>query len=400
MRGDTMYKENIIQYLKEHESSYIGKYRCHSNVLIGNHKYQFRYYSRDAQFRETNVFVTICLTPRIHYSFSVDLYEQEQEYIVKDALQTILYFMKYKTVLDIEFFDDYIQSQKIDVRLQPLDYRNLLDYLEYHQGTSQETIDTFYSFFLPYLEYLYKENKYQKMMDSINLLLDKILYEYEWDGETAKYLDTQYQFHLYSFRKIIVKIYTKLDAFHTQCEKGLLEAISRLCEIPRFAFAILTDFKPIILSIPKVTEEILHCMKENTENRLVINYFEAIYNADDVAYLEANMNIIRFVMQDMLTFANHDLQLAIGNAIVAKEGYDLLIHLFSTDYNTFVFVCFPIESFPKQYYEPIREELEKAIRFYAARMEHGEYRLSSFEQVANINRLLMENYKEYCRNGK
>lgn len=40
----------------------------------------------------------------------------------------------------------------------------------------------------------------------------------------------------------------------------------------------------------------------------------------------------------------------------------------------------------------------KAIRFYAGRMEHDEYRLSSFEQVSNINRLLMENYKEYGKN--
>ena len=43
--------------------------------------------------------------------------------------------------------------------------------------------------------------------------------------------------------------------------------------------------------------------------------------------------------------------------------------------------------------------IEKAIRFYAGRMEHDEYRLSSFEQVSNINRLLMENYKEYGKNG-
>ena len=95
---------------------------------------------------------------------------------------------------------------------------------------------------------------------------------------------------------------------------------------------------------------------------------------------------------------NHDLQLAIGNSIVRSEGYDLLINLFSKDYNTFVFVCFPISTFPKEYHEKIREELEKAIRFYAGRMEHDEYRLSSFEQVSNINRLLMENYKEYGKN--
>ena len=33
-------------------------------------------------------------------------------------------------------------------------------------------------------------------------------------------------------------------------------------------------------------------------------------------------------MNDVLTFANHDLQKEIGNKIVTKEGYDLLIDLF------------------------------------------------------------------------
>ena len=70
------------------------------------------------------------------------------------------------------------------------------------------------------------------------------------------------------------------------------------------------------------------------------------------------------------------------------------------DYNTFLFVCFPISTFPPEYKEIMRLELEKAIRFYAARMNHDEYRLTSFEQVANINRLLMEEYKEEYSDGK
>ena len=124
---------------------------------------------------------------------------------------------------------------------------------------------------------------------------------------------------------------------------------------------------------------------------------EAIFNSDDEAFKDACKDVIRFVMNDMLTFANHDLQIAIGNSIVLDVGYQLLIDLFSQDYNTFVFVCFPISTFPEEYRCTIKKELEKAIRFYAARMEHDEYRLTSFEQVANINRLLMENYREDYR---
>ena len=239
-------------------------------------------------------------------------------------------------------------------------------------------------------------------MDSVNLLLDKILYEYEWDGTTAKYLDTQYQYHLYYFRKIIRMVFEKLDVFYDQVKESLLEAIWRLCNSQRFAFAIMTDFGNLVLSHYRVTKAIFkyidECFQNEGEPNIVVRYLKAIFESNHEAYREAAMDVIRFVMRDMLTFANHDLQLAIGNSMVQNEGYDLLINLFSKDYNTFVFVCFPISTFPEEYHEKIREELEKAIRFYAGRMEHDEYRLSSFEQVCNINRLLMENYKEYGKN--
>ena len=235
------------------------------------------------------------------------------------------------------------------------------------------------------------------------MLLDKILYEYEWDGTTAKYLDTQYQFHLYYFRKIIRMVFEKLDVFYDQVKESLLEAIWKLCTSQRFAFAIMTDFGNLVLSHYKVTKAIFkyvdnYLQDNNKDKNIVVAYLKAIFESNYEAFKESSMDVIRFVMNDMLTFANHDLQLAIGNSIVRSEGYDLLINLFSKDYNTFVFVCFPISTFPKEYHEKIREELEKAIRFYAGRMEHDEYRLSSFEQVSNINRLLMENYKEYGKN--
>ena len=391
-----MSKENVVEYLEQHQTDYIGKYRRHSHVVLGVDEYKFRYYILDAQFREISVFVTINLRTSITYEFSVDLHQQEQVYIVKDALQTILYFMQYKTVLDIHFFDDYIQLRNVSMSLEPLDYRILLDYLEYHQGTNQETIDTFYSFYFPYIEKLYEDNQYCKLIDSFNLLLDKVLYEYEWDGETTKYLDTQYQYHLYYFRKIIVMTSHKWEDFYSHSKHGLLEVLCRISELPRFAFAIMSNFKILISSILKVNKKLLEYIKERVGNNIVLEYLESIYASNTVAYRNANLNIIRFVMQDMLTFVNHDLQIALGNAIVAKEGYDLLIQLFSRDYNTFVFACFPIDSFPQKYRKTIRDELEKAIMFYAGRMEHDEYRLSSFEQIFNINRLLMENYKEYC----
>lgn len=399
-----MARECIHKYLEEHKSNYQGKYRCHSCVQTKKFEHKFHYYIRDTQFREINVFVTLDYAgPEVKTVFSVDLHEQEEEYITKDALKQIIYFNKYRTILHCHVFQHYINSKNTENMLEPLDYRNILDYLEYHRGTNQETIDEFYDFFMPYLKRLIRNGNYKRFMDSLNLLLDKIIYEYEWDGTTAKYLDTQYQYHLYYFRIIIRMVFDDLDIFYDQVKEPLLEAIWRLCNSQRFAFAIMTDFGNLVLSHYRVTKAIFNYVdarfQKEGDSNIVIPYLKAIFESDADGYRNAAMDVIRFVMNDMLTFANHDLQLAIGNSIVQNERYDLLINLFSKDYNTFVFVCFPISTFPPEYREPIREELEKAIRFYAGRMEHDEYRLSSFEQVSNINRLLMENYKEYGKNG-
>ena len=207
---------------------------------------------------------------------------------------------------------------------------------------------------------------------------------------------TEYQYHLYYFRKIIQIISTHLKAFFDSTKDQLLEAIWRLCQVKRFAFAIMSDFGNLVLTDIEVAKQLFEYVQKKIEddNNIVIEFIEALYDSDPDEYKEACEDVLRFVINDMLTFANHDLQLAIGNTIIMNEGYELLIDLFSKDYNTFVFVCFPISSFPAKYKSIIKDELEKAIRFYAARMNNDKYRLTSFEQVDNINRLLMEEYKE------
>ena len=392
-----MTRKCIEDYLNNNKSTYVGKYRCHSSVQTKKFETKFHYYILDSQFREISVFLTLDYSGDVlEPTFSMELHEQEQEYIIKDALSKINYFNQYTTILHCHVFEHFIETHPQDTFLEPLDYRNILDYLEYHSGTNQETADEFYTFFMPYLERLIENKNYKKFMDSILLLMDKILYEYEWDGVNAKYLDTEYQYHLYYFRKIIQIIVTNLNEFYESTKEQLLEAIWRLCQVKRFAFAIMSDFGNLVLTDTKVTKKLFEYVqiKLGSDQNIVIEYIKALYDSDHEEYIEACEDVLRFVMNDMLTFANHDLQLAIGNMIIMNEGYELLIDLFSKDYNTFVFVCFPISTFPAKYKQMIKEELEKAIRFYAARMNNDKYRLTSFEQVANINRLLMEEYKE------
>ena len=363
-----MARKCIEKYLETHKSTYIGRYRCHSAVQTKKFEHKFHYYILDIQFKAIDVFVTIDYSgDEIVPTFSVNLHEQEQEYIIKDALNKILYFNQFKTILHCHVFEHFIETHTVDTILEPLDYRNILDYLEYHSGTNQETVDEFYTFFNPYL-------------------------------------DTEYQFHLEYFKETIKKMTNHIDGFFKSTKDELLEIFERLCQMPRFTLSIIKEFGNLILLNKEVAERLFNHFErlnpDQLENNIVISYLKSLYQNNHEQYIDACEDILRFVMNDVLTFANHDLQKEIGNRILEIEGYDLLIDLFSKDYNTFLFVCFPISTFPPEYKEIMRLELEKAIRFYAARMNHDEYRLTSFEQVANINRLLMEEYKEEYSNGK
>ncbi len=63
-------------------------------------EHKFHYYILDIQFKAIDVFVTIDYSgDEIVPTFSVNLHEQEQEYIIKDALNKILYFNQFKTIL-------------------------------------------------------------------------------------------------------------------------------------------------------------------------------------------------------------------------------------------------------------------------------------------------------------
>ena len=51
-------------------------------------------------------------------------------------------------------------------------------------------------------------------------------------------------------------------------------------------------------------------------------------------YYAVVLKVLRDVINNMLTFANHDLDLALGNSLVQSEGYQVLLDLFHEDYNT------------------------------------------------------------------
>ena len=404
-----VFDTKIMQdFLDENESHYVGKYRFHSGYRAEEYKFKTHYYMLDQNFRQIDIYVEIQCKDHLTYTFSEDLHEQEKLYIVKDAVNRIIKKFDYKSTLHYSLYENYIKTISTQLTvLEPIDFCDILNYMKYHQGSNQKTMDEYYKIFIPCLKIHLDNKNYKQFIDSVNLLLKSVLYQYEWDGTNSKYLDTEYQYHLYYIREIVRIVYENLDKFYKNVPKELFEAVHTLCLNSRFSFAIMTDFGSMILSQYRVTSAMIKALKEELvlndkdeerENvNLVFSYIYYIFHNDFEQYYAVVLKVLRDVINNMLTFANHDLDLALGNSLVQSEGYQVLLDLFHEDYNTFIFTCFPIESFPLEIRPKVREELVTAIQYFAARMGSDNYRLSSFEQVMNINRILMDNFKEWYK---
>lgn len=401
VRGDRMSKLELInEYLEKNKSTYVGKYRCHSSVQTKPNEHKFQYYIYDSQFREISVFLTIAFgNDEIIPTFSLSLNQREQQYMIQDALEKIATLSSYQSMLHTDIFEHFIRNSESISMLAPIDYRNILDYLEFHKGTNDKTISEFYDIYIPYIRRLIETKSYRKLIDSLALILDKISYEYEWDGSTSKYLDTEYQYHLKFFTNILIECLPLLDHFDKDETLEFYEIFFNVMQVRRFALLILVKIDiNFVRSLPLVADLIDYLVErthnENNHN-FVIDYLKSVYYQDEDLLRVTTIEVVRMIVHDYLSFANHELILEIGNAIIEIQGYDFIIDYFSVDYNTFVFAAFPISTFPEIYKQRIKRELEKAIRFYAARMEHPRYYLPSFEQVTNINRILMENFGGY-----
>ena len=133
--------------------------------------------------------------------------------------------------------------------------------------------------------------------------------------------------------------------------------------------------------------------KEDKNYNLIYAYLSAIYRQNHEKYRIIVKEILREVIKVGITYVNYDLDLALGNAFLKSEGHELLIDIFEEDYNTFLFNVFTIESLPEELKNEVREKLCQAVVFFAGRMDNEKFRMSSLEQITNINRLLLDNYR-------
>lgn len=403
-------KQEVIQkYMDEHKSHYIGKYRYRCSYRISDTAMKFHYYMLDENFRNIDIFIEISYDNEIVADFSENLNDQEKQYIIKDTLTRIFYKEKFTHILHYSLIPKIVKEKRlIDTNLAPIDYIDLLEYMKYHQGINQKTIDSFYDIYMPVMNDLRKTGKYDSYLFSLILLLRNILYEYDWDGPNSKYRDTEYQYHLYYVRELIQVIVDHLDVFYKYAASYLFQLMNLLCQHTLFSFCIMSDLGSLFYD----NEVVLKALSDNLKKHfilydkeadnlnscnLVYSYLFYYYSNKKEPFREVIKQVFRSIVDAILMYANHDLDLALGNTLLKNEGYDVLLDLFSSDYNTFVFTCFPISSFPTEMRTSVRNELVAAIRFFAGRMNNDKYKLSSFEQVLNINRLLLDNFGDWYK---
>lgn len=391
----------IRKYIDEHQSTYQSKYKYHSSFQKTKNIYKFHYYMRDAQLQQINIFFEIMLGDEISVKFAENLHEYEEIALTIEALKVLERYIGQPTKLNCEDIKGYIDSKERSLDLTNQDIVNILNYLEYHRGTSQKTIDLFYEIYLPYAEKLLNNYEYKDLIQSINMICDEILYEYFWPGINVNYMDQEYYLHLYYFRKMFELCIPHVELIYLKAKNEIQDLTVRLFEYDRFTFCMISVLDDvhcnqyIVDAFFSTLSTKFKTIREDLENgNLAYSYLYSFYINDKKMQKQVCEIIFENTVNDILTITNHDMQIALGNYLLKTGGYDILLDLLKKDHNSYIFSSFHIEDIPTCLHGQVKEELINALKYYAKLMDKPEYRLGSLEQIMNINRLLMEYFKE------
>ena len=396
-----MNRKLIRDYIDNHKSTYHSKYKYHSSYQRTQNIYKFHYYMRDAQLQQINIYFEIMLGDKVSINFAENLHEYEQIALTIDALERLEGFIGQETKLDCDDIKGYINSHERSLDITNQDIINILNYLEYHYGKSQKTIDTFYEMYLPYASKLANEANYKELIQSVNMICDKILYEHVWVGININYMDQEYYFHLYYFRKLFEMFIPDIEMIYIKAREEIEDLMLRLFKYDRFTFcmiSVLDDIKcnhyimDAFFSMLSTHFKLIN--NQNEDGNLAYSYLYSIYNKDDKLKEEVREIVFENIVNDILTITNLDMQIALGNYFLKTGGYDILLKLFKRDHNSYIFKCFHIEDIPDDLKSQVKDELINALRYYAKLMDQPQYRLGSLEQIMNINHLLLEYFKE------
>ncbi len=399
-----MNKKKIQDYIDKHESTYQSKYKYHSSYQMNQNCYKFHYYMRDSQLQQINIFFEILLEDEISVKFAENLHDYEQVALTIEALKVLERYIDEKTSLSCDAIKDYIDqdasSRSID-SLTNQDLINILNYLEYHRGTTQKSIDQFYEIYIPYVQKLLDQLDYKTFLKSINMLCDEILYEHFWQGINLNYMDQEYYFHLYYFRKIIEMCINHIDIIYIRARKEIEDLMVRLFDYQRFTFCMISVLDDIVCNkyivdafFSMLSTRFKLIKERGDEGNLAYSYLYSFYIGDEQMQEKYREIFFESVVDDILTIMNHDMQIALGNYLLKTGGYEILLNLFKKDHNSYIFKCFPIEDIPTKLHGQVKRELVNTLKYYSKLMDEPQYRLGSLEQIMNINRLILEYFKE------
>lgn len=396
-----MNRKWIQEYIEAHQSTYQSKYKYHSSYQKTENIYKFHYYMRDSQLQQINIFFEIKLGEDISVNFAENLHEYEQVALTLEALKVLERYIGQPTKLSCDQIKSYIASTNRDVDITSQDIVNILNYLEYHQGTSQKTIDLFYDIYLPYVQELITNHDYRELVQSINMICDEILYEHFWSGINVNYMDQEYYLHLYYFRKIFELCIPSLEMIFLRARDEIDKLTVRLFEYDRFTFcmiSVLDDItcnKYIVDAMFSTLGVRFKLISEDEEDgNLAYSYLYSFYTGNQEMQEQMREIIFTHVVNDILSVDNHDMQVALGNYLLKSGGYGVLMNMFKKDHNSYIFRCFTLDDMPRSMHKEVKVELLNALKYYADLMNDPTYRLGSLEQIMNINRLFMEYFKE------
>ena len=110
--------EDVIQqYLDEHKSHYLGKYRYRCSYRIGDTAMKFHYYMLDESFRNIDIYVELSYGEKVDAEFSENLNDQEKQFIIKDALVHIFYKEKFTHILHYSLIPKIVKEHHLIIQV-------------------------------------------------------------------------------------------------------------------------------------------------------------------------------------------------------------------------------------------------------------------------------------------
>lgn len=389
-----MYSKIIDAYIKAHASSYQPKYCYHSCDRLTDTAFKFHYYVRDPQLLQIDIFLEIRLEDEVKVKLMENLHEQEQVALACDALNRIRGYTNRKTTISAEMMPKFVAKPELRTTLTPQDMINILNHIEYHQGKNPDSIYSFYTLFLPYMEDRLKTGRYKEAMQACNLLFDEILYEVFWFGIEIKYLDQEHLMHQAYTRSVFNMLHDYFDEIYQKEPESLIHLFTQTFQFWRFAFSIYSSLEKIALDHPTIMLSLLKKMdcqglEDHTSGAYLVNQILcAAIAKDDKRYRNSIKEVLKLLMDDIISLANPEEQKQTGIIFLKMEGFDLLMEIFDETQDSNIYKCFPIAEIPQDLHPYIKVQLETALKHYAQNLEEME----SLNQITNINTLLIENF--------